>query len=260
MLDLIAKPMGWLMGIIYQLVAPLDTQYLSAYAVSIILATIVVKLLMLPLTLKQTKSMKVMQDMAPRIKELQDKYGKDPQTLQRKQMELYKEAKYNPMSGCLPMLIQLPLIMAFFYVIQQPVKYVFHDAALFEAMNKSFFWIKDLTFPSKQILESGVVNGLNMGFNLPFIGQSLPILAAISAYTTYLTSKMTMNTQAASMNEQQQATQNMMNFMMPMMIFVMSINFPEGLVLYWTIGNVFQLIQQWVILNSNKKPISKNSK
>lgn len=258
MLDFIAIPMGWLMRVIYNIVAPLDTKYLSAYAISIILATIVVKLLMLPLTLKQTKSMKVMQDMAPRVKELQDKYGKDPQTLQRKQMELYKEANYNPLSGCLPMLIQLPLIMAFFYVIQQPVKYVFGgDQAVFELMNKSFLWIKDLGFAAGHVFESGaysgMVNGFNMGFSLPFIGSALPILAAISAYTTYMTSKMSMNTQMATMNEQQKSTQNMMTMMMPIMIFVMSIGFPSGLVLYWVVGNIFQLVQQWLILNSSKK-------
>lgn len=253
-LDFIAIPMGWLMRFIYNIIAPLDTKYLSAYALSIIFATIVVKLLMLPLTLKQTKSMKIMQDMAPKVKELQDKYGKDPQTLQRKQMELYKEANYNPMSGCLPLLIQLPLIMAFFYVIQQPVKYVFGgDAAAFDLINKSFLWIKDLGFSSGHVFENQVVNGFNMGFSLPFIGSALPILAGISAYTTYLTSKMSMSTQAATMNEQQRSTQNMMTMMMPIMIFVMSIGFPSGLVLYWVVGNIFQLIQQWLILNSSKK-------
>ncbi len=253
-LDFIAIPMGWLMRFIYNIVAPLDTKYLSAYAISIILATIVVKFLLLPLTLKQTKSMKVMQDMAPRVKELQDKYGKDPQTLQRKQMELYKEANYNPMSGCLPMLIQLPLIMAFFYVIQQPVKYVFGgDQSAFDIINKSFLWITDLGFTDGHVFENGLVNGFSMGFSLPFIGASIPILAGVSAYTTYLTSKMSMSTQAATMNEQQRSTQNMMTMMMPIMIFVMSIGFPTGLVLYWVVGNIFQLVQQWLILNSSKK-------
>ncbi len=253
-LDFIAYPMGWLMRFIYNIVAPIDTKYLSAYAVSIILATIVVKLLMLPLTLKQTKSMKAMQEMAPRIKELQDKYGKDPQTLQRKQMELYKEANYNPMSGCLPMLIQLPLIMAFFYVIRNPLVYVFSgNEALFSEMGKSFLWINDLSFSASHVFESGVINGFDMGFSIPFVGRALPILAGISAYTTYLTSKMTSSNQAAAMSEQQKSTQNMMTMMMPIMIFVMSLSFPSGLVLYWVVGNIFQLVQQWIILNSSKK-------
>ena len=253
-LDFIAIPMGWLMRFIYNIVAPLDTKYLSAYAISIVLATIVVKTLLLPLTLKQTKSMKKMQDMAPKIKELQDKYGKDPQTLQRKQMELYKEANYNPLSGCLPLLIQLPLIMAFFYVIQQPVRYVFGgDQAAFELINKSFLWISDLGFSEGHVLENQIINGISVGFSIPFIGSSLPILASLSALTTYFTSKMTSSTQVATMNEQQQSTQNMMTTMMPIMIFVMSIGFPSGLVLYWVVGNLYQLVQQWLILNSSKQ-------
>ncbi len=133
------------------MVSGLDSQYVSAYAIAIILSTIIFKAIMLPFTLKQTKSMKKMQEMNPKIKELQEKYGKDPQTLQRKQMELYKEANYSPFSGCLPMLIQFPILISFFYVIQQPVKYVFENQALFDSINKSFLWIKDLGFTENHI-------------------------------------------------------------------------------------------------------------
>ena len=91
-LDFLAIPMGKLVKLIYDMVSVVDSKYLSAYAISIIISTILFKLVVLPLTLKQTKSMKKMQEMNPKIQELQEKYGKDPQTLQRKQMELYKEA------------------------------------------------------------------------------------------------------------------------------------------------------------------------
>lgn len=253
-LDFIAIPTGWLMKFFYNLVMPLDTKYLSAYSISLILITLVIKFLLLPLTLKQTKSMKKMQEFTPKVKELQEKYGKDPQTLQRKQMELYKEANYNPMSGCLPMLIQLPLIVTFFNVIQNPLKYVFGgDQAAFDLINKSFLWIRDLGFSEGHIFDGNIVNGLNMGFNIPFIGFALPILAGISAYTTYLTQKMTASAQPAVVDDQQKSTQNMMNIMLPLMIFFMSIRFPSGLALYWVIGNIFQLVQQWIILNSSKE-------
>lgn len=252
-LDFIAIPTGWLMKLFYDLLLPLDTKYLSAYSISLILITLVIKFLLLPLTLKQTKSMKRMQELNPQINELKVKYGKDPQTFQRKQMELYKEANYNPMSGCLPMLIQLPLIITFFNVIQNPIKYVFNgDQTAYNLMNKSFLWIKDLAFSEGHIISEGIVNGLNMGFNIPFIGVALPILAGISAYSTYLTTKMTSNVQPMA-DEQAKATQNMMSIMMPIMIFFMSIKFPSGLALYWVIGNIFQLGQQWIILNSSKK-------
>lgn len=253
-LDFIAIPTGWLMKLFYDLLLPLDTKYLSAYSISLILITLVTKFLLLPLTLKQTKSMKKMQEFAPKINELKEKYGKDPQTFQRKQMELYKEANYNPMAGCLPMLIQLPLIITFFNVIQNPVKYFFSgDQAAYDLMNKSFLWIKDLAFAEGHIFSSGIVNGLGMGFNIPLIGFALPILAGISAYSTYLTTKMTSSAQPTMADEQAKATQNMMSIMMPIMIFFMSIRFPSGLALYWVIGNIFQLVQQWIVLNSSKK-------
>ena len=263
-LDFLAVPMGKLVKLLYNVVSVADTKYLSAYAISIIISTIVFKLLVLPLTLKQTKSMKKMQELNPKIKELQEKYGKDPQTLQRKQMELYKEANYSPFSGCLPLLIQFPILIAFFYVIQQPVKYIFEDQLMFDTINKAFLWIKDLGFTENHIfvLEDvakgvseaivGMVNGLSMGgMSLPFIGAAVPVLAAISGITTYLTTKMTAQ---PAVSEQQEATQKSMNMMMPIMIFIFGIQFPAGLGLYWVVSNIFQLVQQYIVLNSSKNP------
>lgn len=253
-LDFICYPIGMLVKLLYNIVSILDTKVLSAYAISIILATIFFKLILMPLTLKQTKSMKVMQDLNPQISELKKKYEKDPQTFQRKQMELYKEVNYNPMSGCLPMLIQMPILISFFYVIRQPVQFIFQDQALFDAMNKSFFWIKDLGYTANYLFPNGTYNGLGLGgMIIPFIGGVFPILAIISGYTTYLTSKMTTASQP-SMNDQQASTQKTMTMMMPVMLFVFSIQMPAGLALYWVVSNLFQVVQQYVILNSSKKP------
>ena len=251
-LDFLAVPMGMLVKLIYDMVSVIDSAYLSAYSIAIIISTILFKLIVLPLTLKQSKSMKKMQEMNPKIQELQQKYGKDPQTLQRKQMELYKDANYSPFSGCLPLLIQFPILIAFFYVIREPVKYVFGDQALFDTINKTFLWIKDLGFAENHLFENGVINGLSMGgMKLPFIGDALPVLAVITGLTTYLTTKMTAQ---PSINEQQASTQKTMNMMMPIMIFVFSIQFPAGLALYWVVSNAFQLVQQLIVLNSSKNP------
>ena len=253
-LDFIAKPMGMLVKLLYDIVSVADTKYLSAYAISIILSTIIFKLIMLPLTIKQTKSMKKMQKLNPQIKELQEKYGKDPQTLQRKQMELYKEANYSPFSGCLPMLLQFPILIAFFYVIRSPEIFVFENQEAYNLINKSFLWINDLRFTENFVFDNSVVNGISMGgMSLPFIGAAIPILAALSGITTYLTTKMTTAGQPAG-NEQAMATQKSMNMMMPVMIFVMSMQFPAGLGLYWVISNIFQLVQQYVVMNSSKNP------
>ena len=251
-LDFLAVPMGMLVKLIFDMVSVIDSTYISAYSIAIIISTILFKLVVLPLTLKQTKSMKRMQEINPKIQELQQKYGKDPQTLQRKQMELYKEMNYSPFSGCLPLLIQFPILIAFFYVIREPVKYVFEDQALFDTINKTFLWIKDLGFAENHLFENGVINGLSMGgMTLPFIGGALPILAVITGITTYLTTKMTSQ---PSINEQQASTQKTMNMMMPVMIFVFSIQFPAGLALYWVVSNAFQLVQQYIVLNSSKNP------
>ncbi len=251
-LDFLAVPMGMLVKMVYHMVSGIDSKYLSAYAISIIISTILFKLIVLPLTLKQSKSMKKMQELNPKIQELQQKYGKDPQTLQRKQMELYKDANYSPFSGCLPLLIQFPILIAFFYVIREPVKYVFMDQALFDTINKSFLWIKDLGFAENHMFENGLLNGLSMGgMSFPFIGDALPVLAIITGITTYLSTKMTSQ---PSMNEQQASTQKTMNMMMPVMIFVFSIQFPAGLALYWVVSNLFQFAQQFIVLNSSKNP------
>ncbi len=249
-LDFIAKPMGMLVELLYNMVSSLDSSYLSAYAIAIILSTIIFKLLMMPFTLKQSKSMKKMQELNPQIKELQEKYGKDPQTLQRKQMELYKEANYSPFSGCLPMLIQFPILIAFFYVIRSPEIYVFDNQEAYNLINKTFLWIKDLSFAENYEFANGTVNGIFMG-KVPFIGAALPILATISSLTTYLTTKMSSQ---PSMNEQQAATQKSMSMMMPIMIFVFGLQFPAGLALYWVVSNIFQVVQQYIVMNSSKNP------
>ena len=251
-LDFIARPIGMLVKLLYDLLSVIDNEYISAYAVAIILSTIIFKLIVMPLTLKQSKSMKKMQELNPQIKELQEKFGKDPQTLQRKQMELYKEANYSPFAGCLPMLIQFPILIAFFYVIRTPEVFVFQNQEAYDIINKSFLWINDLGFTENFVFDNNIVNGLSMGgMSLPFIGAAVPILAALSGITTYLTSKMTMAGQPAG-NDQAMATQKSMNMMMPVMIFVFSIQFPAGLGLYWVISNVFQLVQQYVVMNSSK--------
>lgn len=252
MINIFAKPMGALMNLMYNAVSFLDSTYISSYAIAIILSTILLKLVLLPLTAKQTKSMKKMQDLNPKLQELQKKYKSDPQTLQRKTMEIYKESNANPMSGCLLMLIQFPILIAFFYVLRDPVQYMFHDQATYDLINKSFLWIKDLGYSANTVLDNGVINGLQMGgFSLPLVGAAFPILAIISALTTYYTSKMQQSSQVVA-NEQQKATQNTMTIMMPIMIFVFALQFPAGLALYWVISNIFQLVQQIIIFNKSK--------
>lgn len=226
MIDLFARPLGALVKVIYNFVYSLgfDAKLFSAYSIAIIIATIILRFILLPLTLKQMRSMKKMQELQPKIKELQNKYKNDQQTLNIKTMELYKEHNVNPFGGCFPILIQFPIIIGFFRVLQNPVNYIFGSEAVYESINKTFLWVSNLNNPDPWIL---------------------PLLAGI---TTYFTSKMT---STAEGNAQAEATQKTMTIIFPFMIFFFAKNFPAGLTLYWVVGNIFQIIQQYLINRSS---------
>jgi len=194
--------------------------------------------------------MKEMQRIQPEISKLQKKYKNDKETLNRKTMELYNEHNVNPMGGCLPLLIQFPILIGFFYVLRDPVKYAFKSQAAYDAMNKSFLWIKDLGYAANHVFEDGVVNGLGMGFEIPYVGAAIPILALIARLTTYYQSKMMQAGQSGG-NEKANSTQNMMTKFTPVMIFFFALSFPAGLTLYWTVSNLFQIVQQYIALNKS---------
>ncbi|MBS4534950.1 YidC/Oxa1 family membrane protein insertase [Clostridium sp. D2Q-14] len=224
-MGIFARPLGVLVEYIYKFVAgaELDFKVFSAYAIAIIIATIIVKFILLPLTLKQTKSMKNMQKIQPKLQELQKKYKNDKETLNMKTMELYKEYKVNPFGGCLPLLIQFPIIIGFFNVLRNPVKYVFENQAAYDAINKSFLWIENLENPDLWIL---------------------PIVAAL---TTYFQSKMMSPSTSSGGDDKAQSTQNTMTKIMPIMILFFARSVPSGLALYWVISNTFQIVQQFII-------------
>lgn len=251
MSKIFAKPLGMLLNFIYGVVNSigLDFKYCSAYAIAIIVTTIIFKFIILPLSLKQMKSMKEMQKIQPMLKELQKKYKNDAQTLNIKTMELYKEHKVNPFGSCLPLLIQFPIIIGFFTALRNPDVYV---ASYNTIINKAFFWIKDIGAAPNQVVD-GVLNGLNLGFDIPFIGSAIPILALLAAATTFIQSKLTNNTGAVA-DEKAMATQKTMNTFMPVMIFFFALSFPAGLTLYWIVGNIFQIVQQYLI-NLPKKEL-----
>ncbi|WP_352418575.1 YidC/Oxa1 family membrane protein insertase [Proteiniborus sp.] len=241
MIDIFAWPLGKLLKFVYDMTVAvgLDLNSLSAYAIAIIITTIIFKLLLLPLTFKQMKSMKTMQEIQPKVQELQKKYKNDPQTLNQKTMELYKEHKANPLGGCFPLLIQFPIIIAFFRVMQMPIKYVFeNNEAIYEGLNRGFLWIKDIGLAPSTMID-GVMNGVSLG------GYNIPILAILAAITTYLSSKMMTAAQPAGQNDQAKSTQATMNIVMPIFILWIGAKYPAGLTLYWTISNLFQIVQQY---------------
>ncbi|MDR5658908.1 YidC/Oxa1 family membrane protein insertase [Serpentinicella sp. ANB-PHB4] len=199
------------------------------YGLAIILFTILIKAAMLPLTFKQAKSMKKTQEIQPKIKELQVKYKNDKEKLNQKIMELYQEHNVSPFSSCLPLLIQFPIIIGLFTALRNPEVYVFESAEIYAAIDTSFLWLSSLAEADPWIL---------------------PLLAGI---TTYLSSA----TMSAGAQGSAQSTQKTMNYIFPVMIFVMTTDqvfgqgFPAGLALYWVVSNTFQFVQQLVITKPN---------
>ena len=250
MIDIFARPLGALLRLIYNMLtsANLDFEYVSAYAMSIIITTIIFKLILLPLTLKQTKSMKALQDIQPKMQELQKKYKDDQQTLSMKTMELYKEHNVNPLGGCLPLLLQMPVLFAYFRVMQSPVKYVFESEKVYEAINKSFLWVQNIALAPSAIVD-GSVNEIQL------LGFTIPLIAVIAAITTYISNKMMTASQPAA-NDQAASTQKTMNIMTPLIILMFGYNYAVGLTLYWTVSNIFQMIQQFAI----NKALDRNAK
>lgn len=190
---------------------------LPSYGLAIIMITILVKIVLFPLTNSQMKSMRGMQELQPKLKELQERYKDDPQKMQAKVMELYKEKGVSPFSSCLPLLIQMPILIAFYQALYK-LNYTVEAHA-------SFLWISNLS---------------NKGTQEGLFGLILPILAALTTYYQ----------QRISTVDPNDPTQKMMLITMPLFIGYMAYTFQAGLALYWVAFNILSIIQQlWV----NKK-------
>jgi YidC/Oxa1 family membrane protein insertase len=208
-------------------------QFVGDYGYAIIVFTIITKLLLLPINIKQTHSTKRMNEIQPKMKALQEKYKNDKERLNKELMELYKEEKYNPASGCLPALIQLPIVIALFNVLREPVKFVFGTEEAYAAVQKGFWWMSNISLPEHQS-------------TLFMIGAfGLPLLAIISGVTTYIQMKM------VSPNSKD-PTQKSMTTMMPIMFAYITYTVPAGLALYWIVGNLFTIAQQYIMLRNRK--------
>lgn len=184
-----------------------------AYGLAIILVTVLIRLVLLPLNIKQTKSSIVMNQIQPEVKKLQDKYKNDPKKSQEEMMKLYKEKGVNPLGGCLPLLIQWPIFLALYYV--------FNNLSGINGI--SFLWIKDL-------------------------GSRDMILAVLSGITTYF-SGMTMAPPSGSAQAKQTKT---MNIGMAFFMVFISWSLKSALVLYWTVNNLIQIGQTLVMKRMEK--------
>ncbi|MGE5391772.1 MAG: YidC/Oxa1 family membrane protein insertase [Deltaproteobacteria bacterium] len=196
----------WFQSVIEFFYAITGSIGLPNYGLGIILLTIVIKLVLFPLNQRQLKSMRAMQEIQPKMKYIQEKYKDDAQVMQTKLMQLYKDHGVSPLSGCLPLLIQMPIFFAFY---QALISFKFTVAA-----HASFLWIP------------------NIGSKDPYF-----LLAILAGLTTYLQ-------QRVSMVDTKDPTQKTMLYFMPVFMAYIATTVPAGLPLYWAVFNILGILQQ----------------
>ncbi|MDP9300215.1 MAG: YidC/Oxa1 family membrane protein insertase [Actinomycetota bacterium] len=293
--------LGWVLAWIYDIV--------PNYGIAIIVLTLAIRLLLLPLGIKQIKSMQHMQALQPKLKELQKKYKNNRQKQQEEQMKLYKEAGVNPLGGCLPMLLTLPFLFAMYAVIRPPTvtpsqdplhkgafvvanNHLPEDSALFQNVlthqNTDFLFMNlqcnlvgagtqvEIKYKDpadgqvKQLPGSGNTTSPTPapilgkdGTALPFLAQTrgtldcghqrfpdmIPyiLLLAIMVGSTFF---QTWQMQRASPKDSQSSQQQAITRVMPLMFAFFGLQFPAGLVLYWTVSNGLQVAQQTYLLHA----------
>jgi YidC/Oxa1 family membrane protein insertase len=205
-----AEPMGALLSFLYDLI--------NNYGIALIVFTLLVRACLFPLYASQIKSSIKMKEFQPKIQAIQKKYANDREMMNMKLMELYREEKFNPMRGCLPMLIQMPIILALFVLLRNPMAFI-DDSQMLMGVHEAFLWIPDLSQPDPWIL---------------------PVLAGIATFISFsLTQSMSATADMGSAN----AMMKMMKYFFPIMIVWMGRSFPAGLTLYWFIGTLFMIVQ-----------------
>ncbi len=210
--SIIAVPLFWILKLFYKVT--------GNYGWAIVLLTIIVRIPFIPLVNKSQKSMKKMQEIQPRMAEIREKFKKDPQRMQREMMELYKTHKVNPVGGCLPILLQIPVFFALYKILLIAI----------ELRSAPFMlWIKDLSAPDTLFGHIPSTIPLIGGFAI----GPLPILMGI---TMVILQKMT----PSSLDP----AQNKMMMFMPVVFTFMFLNFASGLVVYWLMNNIFSIAQQ----------------
>ncbi|MDT3425222.1 YidC/Oxa1 family membrane protein insertase [Paenibacillus forsythiae] len=209
----------WQSNVVYYFALALETfakWFNGEYALAVLVMVIIVRTLILPLTMKQVKSSRAMQAIQPELQKIQKKYKDNPEKVQQETMRLFQENKVNPMAGCLPLIVQMPIFIALY-------NSIYYNPHLRE---HSFLWL-ELGKP-----------------------DHLFILPALAAITTFLQTKM-----MSSMNPMQQ--QGPMQFMLmvyPVLIFIMSYNFPSALPLYWVFSNLYTIGQNYFLYRGQGTP------
>lgn len=210
----------WLLNVFYSVI--------PNYGVAIILLTLLIKVVLYPFTKKSYDSTAKMQALGPQLEELKKKYKDNPTKLNQETAELYKKEGVNPMGGCLPMLLQFPIFIALYGLLNKH----------FELRGAVFIpgWISDLSAPESIFNFSPV--------SIPFVGSDIRLLPILYVASMIFSMKISQSGAASTANSQTASMNKMMTYFMPIMFFFILYNAPSGLLLYWSVMNIFTIIQQ----------------
>lgn len=269
----LGTPIGFIMNVIYD--------FIGNYGLSIILLSTFVKLCTLPLTLKQQKSMAAMQQVQPLMTEIQNKYKNDKEKQSAEMMKLYKQYNISPMSGCLPMLIQFPILFGLYAAIAKPLTYMLRltaeqITAIAQALNFNMpanSFIAEMSLAQQMSLPENLASiqalvpnahaidfnfwGLNLAqtpnYTVPSLIWILPVLAAgLSFLSSYIMQPKQNNNDENPMA----STSKMMLYLMPVMILWFGFSVPAGLSLYWVVNSALQILQYFTIDRKAKMKIA----
>lgn len=261
MFNFIANIFGYLLNFLYNL--------LNNYGLAIIIFSILVKLILLPLTIKQQKTMEKTNKMQEEMKALQFKYKNDPEKLNKEMMDMYKRENMSPFSGCLSSIVQLILILAVFYLVRSPLTYM--KKVDVNLINDYTNQLETKTnYPEVQIVKEFGNENEAVYINMDFLGldlSSVPssnltdfrtlIIPFLYVISSVVSTKLTMNMQKnknikeqdkenkeETPEEMMQNTSKTMSYMMPVMAFSISLVAPLGLALYWLMSNVLMIVER----------------
>jgi len=213
---------------------------IANYGIVIILLAIIVRIVLIPLTISQTKSMAKMQKLQPELKELQKKYKDDKQKLQQETMEFYKKNNVNPLAGCLPLLLQMPVFFALFQALRSPSEIVTNILGNFTIDGVASGIKTGLAgfLPARGFTIMGAANP-NYNFLWMNLNERDPyyILVILMVATMFLTTKMTTT----------DPKQSKIMYIMPVVFGFISFQFPSGILVYWVTSNIWGIGQQWIV-------------
>jgi len=258
-----ANIFGYLLNFLYELV--------KNYGLAIILFSIIVKAIMIPISIKQQKTMKKTTELQGKLKEIQFKYKNDPEGLNRETMELYRKEKINPFGGCLSGIIQIVLLLSIFYLVRSPLTYMkkidVDTINNYKEQIQTSEENKKSVYEEIEIIKQFGSQDENININMNFLGIDLsqiptenltdyrtfiiPILYVISSFISIkLTSKMKENKTSGEKKDEEdpmlQANKSM-TYMMPIMAISIAVVAPLGLALYWLVNNILMIVERLIL-------------